>query len=138
MKFSIPSSYGQVYLCATSIKDFPDWDDESFEKGLARTKDGVSLGVADDENISVSFKEIVPPANFHCVGSVSLISTDGNYELSSPLFLDNGAILRAEGGALDLDIYTDSAHPENVMSAIFVTSARISLVKPFGGFYKPR
>lgn len=130
MKFRIPSSYGQIYFCAANDEDMPEWDDDSLEKGLTFTDEGLFLAVKNDKNIRVSIKDKFSQSpKFHYVTGMTLKSPDGIYEISSPDYTGGGILLQVEKKLLTIDIWVDSLDMDNVRSVIFVTPDKIKLLR---------
>lgn len=131
MKFKIPSSYGQIYFCAKNDEDMPEWDEESLEKGLTFTAEGLYLAVENDKNIRVSVKDKFSPSpKFHYVTRMTLTSPDGIYEISSPDYTGDGILLQVDEKVLTIDIWVDSLDMDNIRSVIFVTKDKIKPLRP--------
>lgn len=129
MKLKVPSSYWQISICAKRMTDFPDWDDDPFEKGISKSTEGLYLGTRFDKNVKLSIQAEAPKPKFHFVETVSLVSSDGDYEIGSPDTTNYGALIHVDGGKFEFDIYVNSLDTCRIKSVVLVTKAKVSLVK---------
>jgi hypothetical protein len=129
LKLKVPSSYWQISICAKQMKDEPDWDDDPFEKGIVKSTEGIYLATKTDKDIKLSIRAETPKPKFHFVETISLVSPDGDYEIGSPDTTNYGALIHVDGEKFEFDVYVNSLDTCRIKSVIFVTKAKVSLIK---------